>query len=265
MSSPIERGLLPSFGEMFEFRIGLMDNLLGTILVFARRYLGAIVMISIRNELDFPEMLRVGETNLGGSRKNPIPLFRLDWVSFEERRKAEFQKWLKKHWSEEEVKFIPRIPEARFKVLNERLYFLNRGYSSEIRRNARRAQEEWGHERPFDTCIRDQCLTPAQSHVEVAFMLLADCAYDKEEDQKLQGPEQHILDNEMLIVMWARQTGGGLIRRNSKLHKLQEQIDSGRRDQETIDTYAALINDFEELSKRLSKENEKIHINMESQ
>lgn len=118
------------------------------------------------------------------------------------------------------------IPPA-YRPLTEVALLVPNEYGAEFRRCLSRAEEEFGIPRLFDTEVREFCLDPAISHIEVAFRLLAYCAVESvrrdafgelvpasEEvfrpgsTRSLQDP---LLASAMLWRFWSNQTGSALV------------------------------------------------------
>ncbi len=131
----------------------------------------------------------------------------LDWSYVDKSREDKFNCWANDYWPEKKLSFVPTIPKE-YKWVENLKFMIPDTYLSEIRRNCHRASEEWNIRRPFDTCIREACLTPAVEHIFTAFYLLGDCVYDEKSfgyDHNF--PYAHILS----YKFWMYQTGGGLI------------------------------------------------------
>lgn len=136
--------------------------------------------------LHFPKIRYLDQRTLDNGRQTNI--YELDWTG------------------------LRQLPEPYNTEVNSLMFGIDDAYMTEIKRNQERATEEWSLGRPFDTIIRDMCITPAIEHVKVFFKLLWDCACPFAEDK-----DKWWLANAMAYRMWMGQTGSMCVRRNAEL------------------------------------------------
>lgn len=195
-------------------------------------------MLSLPNSLHFPKFKRIGDLTIvrpiypGDEpiradenvepieiKKKQIPGYVLDWKELDDWKRRKQEAWAKQYHPDKNIPYVPTLPKEYDEWVYGLKFAIPNSYLHEIRRNARRAAEEWSLRRPFDTVIRECCLRPAVSHAYVTFMLVADCIYDEEKqyyDRQCK-PARHILP----YKFWVYQTGLGLVWR----HSLGEMVD----------------------------------------
>ncbi len=147
-----------------------------------------------------------------GAISTPVHLYKLDWESFEKKKKDRFN---------DDMAWIDPLPNEYMKTLNDLVFCLRKDYLSEIRYCTRMAFLEWGKQRHFDTVIREVCLEPAQAYVRVAFKLICDCPFDEEKHYYREHDwVRRIAVHAMLYRFWHGQTGRGLLWRNAEMDRL---------------------------------------------
>jgi len=239
-------------------------------------------MLGRRNSLLFPRLVHVKEINNFGKQNKTIQLYKLDWSGMEDILKERHEKWregqeklieeasmLKCTGNKEYLKdsfasvnkeilkesercdnvrmplayeYFPALPPDEMKHTDETLYALTDNYRKEIIRNSKRAVEERNIERSFDTMIRDICQEPCESHVFVAFRLLADCVYDSETKNFSRDYDfRHMLPKWLLYRFWIEQTGRGVAYNRAGLYKMRDSLeDAGWRKNQSEDSLKRL-------------------------
>jgi len=203
-------------------------------------------MIGRINSLLFPRLVHIRDAKKFKSEAPYVGIYSLDWSTMENilkekndkkneaRRKdyGEYKSECSNKVPETETvepqkpyDFFPALPEKYMEYTDNLQFALTSNYRKEIIRNAKGASEEWGHERGFDTCVREYCLKSAEAHAEIAFFLIADCIYDPKTNYFDRNPEKRIALNAMLYRMWFHQTGKGLIWYRAEIPKLEESIE----------------------------------------
>ncbi len=180
--------------------------------------------------LYFPIIKHIGDVIIGHDDEGEErSCYTLDWSLQEQKLRDSHQKWVEEFHSNEAHKFpfIETLPEKYDELVKSTLFAIDNDYMKEIRRNAVRASEEWGLDRPFDTVIRDQCLKASEAHVWISFMLLSDCMYDPE--TKSLANHKSVIQHAMVYKLWVHQTGNGLIWGKAKMDDL------GLPDEEVMD------------------------------
>lgn len=175
------------------------------------------------NNPDPSEAKKMGETS------TPVQLFKLDWESFEQKKKDKFWEWKKKYQPDKEnFVWVEPLPEKYMKVIGGLVFCLRKDYLSEIRYCTQMAFMEWSKQRHFDTFIREMCLEPAQAYVRVAFKLICDCPFDENRNYYREHDwVRRIAVHAMLYRFWHRQTGRGLLWRNAEMDQLDPDQWSG--------------------------------------
>lgn len=183
-----------------------------------------------KHRLLFPNLYfyKDGKLKRNNGKTTKIRLYKLDWNSIEKIKQEHHDKWLKEQWNvnpSTRPKFLTLPPEY-IDIVDNFVFAIDLDYEKEIHRNSHRADEEWHVKRSFDTNVREYCLTPAISHVEVAFYLLSDCFYD-EEKQWFSRHDGYgsIAKEAMLYRFWCGQTGRGLIWNRAGLNKLKSYVE----------------------------------------
>lgn len=206
-------------------------------------------MLGRINSLLFPRLVHVKDAENFKSESSYVGIYRLDWSGMEKILKDKHdQKTRDKIKSLEDYdrkypegktsdgipvvrpqcpsNFYPALPPQYKKVCDSFQFALTPNHRKEIIRNARRALDERGLERNFDTMMRDICLEPASTHTYVAFRLLADCIYDPETNFFDRGPFKKIAPEIMLYRMWFHQTGWGLIWEKAGIPELERSLEN---------------------------------------
>lgn len=199
-------------------------------------------MLGIRNKLVFPKLIWMGEGPIiKGDIDSRRGIYRLDWADFDGQLRKKHERWNETHWPKKDFPYKSTLPPEYDLLLRDVHFAVNQSYSEEIHRNCRRALVEWNTYRGFDTCVREMCLEPGQSHIWVAFKLLTDCLYDSDAKYFHRGPEKWFLANAMVYKFWGHQTGSGLLWRNAKLDELGERVEGKHVDSEVRKAATALI------------------------
>ena len=179
-------------------------------------------MLRTTHPLYFPKLIYKGSVPMRQWEKtNKVAdCYELDWVKKEEIAKRRHEEWVAKYHKDQELPYIPSLPEEYDRWLTGLQFVVSRAYVDEIRRNARRAVDEWNVSRPFDTSVREYCLSPAIKHVFVSFYLIADCTYDRDEGFYYRGPRKVLIAHAMAHKFWMHQTGVGCVERNAEFDRL---------------------------------------------
>lgn len=199
-------------------------------------------MLGIRNKMVLPQLRWVGEGPIiKGDIDSRRGIYRLDWADFDGQLRKKREHWNQTNWPTKDYPYKSSLPPEYDLLLRDVRFAVNQSYREEIHRNCRRAMVEWNIYRGFDTCVREMCLEPAQSHVWVAFKLLADCLYDSDAKYFHRGPEKWFLANAMVYKFWGHQTGSGLLWRNARLDELGERVEGKHVDSEVRKATMAFI------------------------
>jgi len=201
-------------------------------------------MIGRINSLLFPRLVYIRDAKKFKSEAPYVGIYRLDWSGMEnilkekhDKRNDGRRKAYKSGYSNgktpeaetvEPVKpydFFPALPEKYIEYTDNLQFALTSNYRKEIIRNAKMASEEWGYERGFDTCVREYCLKSAETYVEIAFYLMADCIYDPKTNYFGRNSGKRIALNAMLYRFWFHQTGWGLIWDRANIPELEKLIE----------------------------------------
>ena len=175
-------------------------------------------MLSLPFRLLFPKLHRISSVTIKNKERS---LYALDWSHVEKEKENQHKKWRDENWSDREIPYIPSLPAEYMEWSDNLTFVLDSGYRNEIRRMARRAAEEWGTERGFDTMIREVCLGPAIEFVWCSFYLICDCIYDKETKYFSRKDKDKIARYVLAYRFWCHQTGGGLIKDHARFDKLK--------------------------------------------
>jgi len=165
-------------------------------------------MLRNNDYLDFPalkyerEQVLIRKPSKFSSAEGNVNLYRLDWEAFDARRKEKFER---RYPGCQKLPWEDPLPKEYMDKLDSQLFALNNRYLNEIRRCSREAVSEHSIPRSFDTGIREYCLKASQAHIDIAFYLLTDCAFDEETSYYLK--DRRWLHKAMLYRFWAKQTG----------------------------------------------------------
>jgi hypothetical protein len=178
-------------------------------------------MLNIFSPLYFPKLVHVGEANFKAwsDDSKVTALYRLDWSLAEKIKEKEFGKWLER--AHVDAKYVGDLPKEYDEWLKNFTFAIPNHYITRIRTFARMGLEGWTTAYPFDTNIREICLKPAISAVEVSFKLIADCPYDKETNYFYRGDDKIIVAHAALYKFWCFQTGRGCIEDHANFQRLE--------------------------------------------
>jgi hypothetical protein len=205
----------------------------------------------------FPELKIIEEVenkNLQSDYKIFL-ICQLDWETLDKHRIERKKKWILDYKSsnlkDNEIEFLNELLEkSDWNMFNypddfTDLYnkyssiLIPKTYYNEIIHYRDLAIQEWSRNRPFDTNVRETCLSVGESCVDNFFYLLYDCIYIYNKDlfdnfnlimNKLDTKEFDILERDnfhveinilrvlWLFRFWKNQTGGGLVINKSFKH-----------------------------------------------
>jgi len=178
--------------------------------------------------LKFPQLIHIGSTKFSGQRNSQkeTSLYRLDWSYRDEILKKNDDRWrdgTSKRLSDFHpfIITLPGIWESRLQSMK---FAITDKYMQEIKRCVDLGAKEWDIRRPFDTDVREMCLIPAKAFIEVAFKLLVDCLYDSEDHYYDRTPLRRIGKHMLIYRFWHHQTGGGLLKSNAEIDKLEKML-----------------------------------------
>jgi len=196
-------------------------------------------MLGRTNSLLFPRLVHIKEVK--DHKGKLVNLYRLDWSGMEnillekyESSGRTIDEQLLKKWEKplgaalcppKDPSFYPALPSHLRQLLDDTVFNIKPNYRNEIIRNAKKAVEERNIERSFDTSIRDMCQQTVESHVEVAFRLLADCIYNVDEmNFSRDYVIKFMLPKWMLFRFWFHQTGWGVAWERAKFRDLNSNL-----------------------------------------
>jgi hypothetical protein len=152
-------------------------------------------------------------------------LYKLDWDGFDEAILKRHIDWNAQCWPSTKFPFIQKFDSYYEGLLQSLRFTISNNYLTEIRRMTQTAMTEWGINRPFDTNIKEMCHGPAIKCIQVAFELIADCAYDEKDNYFLRVDNKYLIAPLLMFRFWQHQTGSHMIGVNSDFHKLQSLLD----------------------------------------
>lgn len=177
-----------------------------------------MLQLLIFPDLDFQKETSI---NTGTPQAKHSNLYKLNWEWSDNYKKKKWLQFQKEHQFSKN-KFM-ELPEPYNQVVKDSLFFISEHYRSEIIRNFAEATKEWALIRTsFDTTIREMCLDPAISHIQVGFNLIADCLYDEEKNYYDRTELAQIISNMLLYKFWCMQTGNGMVRYHSGINNMNE-------------------------------------------
>lgn len=158
-----------------------------------------------RHALLFPRLWHMGETpfeSWGG--EGPTQVYKLEWARLD-------TKALKQTNPRGQSKRRRLFPASYIDWMDGLQFAIPYHYRREIRRCTKMAMLEWDRALPFDTSVREMCLSTAESFIDVALRLVADCGYDPEKQGFYSGPRHTLIPYALLYRFWDGQTGRGLL------------------------------------------------------
>ena len=174
----------------------------------------------------FPHLVFLKDVSFKSwSEQNKTKLYKLDWDSFDEAILKRHVEWNAKCWPSTKFSFIQKFDLYYEGLLQSLRFAIPNHYLTEIRRVTQTTMTEWGINRPFDTNIKEMCLGPAIKCIQVAFELIADCAYDEQTNYFLRIDNKYLIAPLLMFRFWQHQTGPGKIGEHSNFHNLLSRID----------------------------------------
>jgi hypothetical protein len=178
-------------------------------------------MLRLDHGLLFPSLRRFGETSFKSwqDESKTTDLYTLYWDDIDKIKQDNFLH----HSITSSSKFPGTLPKEYDDITKSFVFALPQKYVDEIKRQARTAQTEWSQNYQFDTNIREICLKPAITHIQVAFALLKDCLYDPSTNYFSRSPLKNITSQMMLYKFWSFQTGRSQVTRHSLIEDLEHE------------------------------------------
>jgi len=215
-------------------------------------------MLSLSQPLYFPKLVHVGEATFKAwtDTKKKTNLYKLDWSKSENFKRSNFNDWAKRHKGISQ--YIGDLPEEYDEWLKDFTFAIPSHYMFRITDFSQKALAGWCARYPFDTAIRELCLKPAISYIEVAFKLIADCPYDKETNYFYRKDDKILIAHAALYKFWSFQTGRGLVEDHADFNRL-EFISKMKGALAPPDKYRAAVIDFLNSIKEHQKALEKVY------
>ena len=206
-------------------------------------------MLDIKEGLVFPKLRFIEKIELkrGDFKSKEVPLYSLDWEYKERKCLERHLRWNSECWPNIHIPFMPDLPRIYDNYVKSLVFAIPNSYHSEIVRNSRRGLEEWDVKRKFDTVVRENCLGPAIEHIYVAFYLLSDCIYDRNEKYFDRNPNTILARYCLPYKFWSHQTGRGVRREHARIHNLETLIQHGANlDKPALENFLRSLKDYEE-------------------
>ena len=182
-------------------------------------------------------------------------LYKFDWDGFDEAILKRYLDWNAQCWPSAKFPFIQKFDSYYEGLLQSLRFTISNNYLTEIRRMTQMAMAEWGINRPFDTNMREICHSPAIKCIQVAFELIADCAYDEKDNYFLRIDNKYLIAPLLMFRFWQHQTGSYMIGVNSDFHKLQSLLEC-LKDSKTYTDEKAKVSEIIALEKFLQAFND---------
>jgi len=168
-----------------------------------------------RNSLLFPKLVKVNtlaEGEVGPGKAMAPDIYALVWDAVEDLKEREFRKWNDDCWPKVKMEYVPALPDKWREFCDGMAFAIPDKYMQEINRCTAAAIQEGQIKRVFDTVIREMCLMPRDSFVEVVFRLISDCLCVSECTNATEMNARRRLSISMLLYrFWMYQTGRGLV------------------------------------------------------
>lgn len=204
-------------------------------------------MLRFSRPLFFPQLVHLEDVifKSWSGDSGSTPIYKLDWGPVDERKAKSY------NFGD----FPGTLPKTYDDWVKNFLFAIPTNYLDQINYSVRQAVFEWNAELRFDTMIREICLSPAISHIQVAFKLIADCLYDKETNYFYRNPDKKVAPHAMLYKFWAFQTGEGLIREHSAFNRIEPLVskDPAHNDDSISFTCRTFLNDIAAFEKEAFK------------
>ncbi len=186
--------------------------------------------------MNFPELKiidRVTNQNKNSDGPKELLVVELDW-SKPDKKKIDIRKnWYRKYGVQKatkeqkvalnqmlkEVDWSEYLYPQKYKYVFDKYskFKMTQSYYNECLHIKKMAIEEWNRQRPFDTNVREELLTPAISFVESFFYLINDAIYIYNQDFRSDDRDNDYFEHSVLLRslilfrFWKFQTGGGLL------------------------------------------------------
>ena len=207
-------------------------------------------MLSLKTAIWFPKLVYdksvIFKSWSGNGKTRETKLYRLDWSYLDKHVIDYFEQW--RQTNNQNCEFIDALDSKYDKWLKSMRFAIPAHYLAEIRRNAQQGLIEWGLERRFDTCVREHCLKPAESHINIAFYLINDCIYDEDTNYFYRRPDRVVLHSAMLLKFWAEQTGSWVALEKANIFTLEERLKKAngkgynKEEKEEVERYLTMVN-----------------------
>jgi hypothetical protein len=171
-----------------------------------------------RKTLTFPEIVYQGKVTFGNSGKGETSLFSLDWNRFLDD--------IRYHHREENQEGPLKLSHHFYSDILEGPFAVPQKYLREIRHFSQFSIIDRSRERHFDPSMRDVCLSVSNSAANAAFKLLADCYYDKAENNYYRGPDKVVIPYVLMVAFWANQTNRAMVENYAEIPYLQNLVNT---------------------------------------
>lgn len=179
--------------------------------------------------LYFPKISYLGDAPI---RHKTVPLYLLNWDGQEHKIIAAWEAELAAsrgfyesdpEWAKGRMELKWYLPEPYLTMIKEARFAMTPAYLTGVQRMSKYAMEIWNDSWPYDTNIRELCLTPTVKAVWCAFTLLQDCLYNEEHAYYERSvARREIILASMVHRFWNHQTGSGLIWDHAELDRVVE-------------------------------------------
>jgi len=212
-------------------------------------------MLSLSQPFYFPKFIHAGEANFKAwsDRFKKTRLYKLDWSQAENYKEDKYYKWAKER--DIKAKYTGELPVKYDEWLKNITFAIPEHYMYRIKDFSQKANFGWCDKYPYDTSIRELCLKPAISYVEVAFKLIADCPYNEETNYFYRGDDRILIAHAALYKFWSFQTGRGCVEDHADFRRLEYIVKKGMAKPE----FKTMVRKFLSAIKRYQKRLEKMY------
>lgn len=192
-----------------------------------------------RVSLEYPRLIFKEKVKVK-HKENPFTSnkYVLDWSRLEEKKLRKFKDFCYKNGVDTEGDELTATGSAADRIypgtapkdtvgLTSKLEFvLSNRYLNQIKYNVLQAHYNYSFiDGGFDTMIREYCYKPSESHIQVAFFLLADCVFNNETEYFDRSFPTGLIASKLLCRFWSFQIGYGWLRQRCLVNELEEDLE----------------------------------------
>lgn len=213
-------------------------------------------------KINFPKLKSLGSVEVKHKEK-PFKsnLFYIDWKGLDNFKYQKTYEWVKQQWSNSSKDLSSKMDsyvgviDNRLKKLSDNFVFaISNEYLNIIKYHIESAKKDMKFSVKSDTMIREYCYKPADSHIHVAFFLIADSLFDKDEQYFDRNYSLHGVHSILLWRLFSRQVGYGTLGKKCKIDELRERLVHSSHSSYRYNFNKFVVDSFDEWLRMIEKE-----------